>query len=159
MKRTLLFALCACLLLLSACAKRQPATQSAELPKAAQDAAETAEAAEEALPVTRLTLGTVDFDTEKDRLRGLIQLYNSAGAPVSWNIRTSEAPASERSSATRRFPAARTAYTVPNPGALPHTDGYLSAAGCRLEGFSATYDTLSRALNLAWSTVITACSC
>ena len=40
MKRTLLFALCACLLLLSACAKRQPATQSAELPKAAQDAAD-----------------------------------------------------------------------------------------------------------------------
>ena len=72
MKRTLLFALCACLLLLSACAKRQPDMQSPEPPEAAQNAAEAVEDAEESLSVTRLTLGTVDFDTEKDRLRGLV---------------------------------------------------------------------------------------
>ena len=114
MKRTLLFALCACLLLLSACAKRQPATQSAELPKAAQDAAETAEAAEEALPVTRLTLGTVDFDTEKDRLRGLIQLYNSSGAPVSIEIINYADGAESRADAVTRMTTELMAGNVPD---------------------------------------------
>ena len=114
MKRTLLFALCACLLLLSACAKRQPAAQSAELPKAAQDAAETAEAAEEALPVTRLTLGTVDFDTEKDRLRGLIQLYNSSGAPVSIEIINYADGAESRADAVTRMTTELMAGNVPD---------------------------------------------
>ena len=109
-KIMILFLLAA--VLFTACSARtQPDTQSPEPPESVQDAAETAE---ESLPATQLTLGTVDFDTEKDRLRGLIQLYNSSDAPISIEIINYADGAESRADAITRMTTELMAGNVPD---------------------------------------------
>ena len=77
MKKTMLYLLLLLsVLLLAACQKQpQPEIKLPE-PQAAASPAQP-ESAEQTL-----TLGLIDFEADKELLRGLIQSYNASGAPV-----------------------------------------------------------------------------
>ena len=79
MKKTMLYLLLLLsVLLLAACQKQpQPEIKLPELQAAASPAQPEPETAEQTL-----TLGLIDFEADKELLRGLIQSYNASGAPV-----------------------------------------------------------------------------
>ena len=77
MKKTMLYLLMVvCVCLLAACQKQpQPEIKLPE-PQAAASPAQPEQAEQ------TLTLGLIDFEADKELLRGLIQSYNASGAPV-----------------------------------------------------------------------------
>ena len=79
MKKTMLYLLLLLsVLLLAACQKQpQPEIKLPEPQAAASPAQPEPESAEQTL-----TLGLIDFEADKELLRGLIQSYNASGAPV-----------------------------------------------------------------------------
>ena len=79
MKKTMLYLLLLLsVLLLAACQKQpQPEIKLPEPQAAASPAQPEPETAEQTL-----TLGLIDFEADKELLRGLIQSYNASGAPV-----------------------------------------------------------------------------
>ena len=79
MKKTMLYLLLLLsVLLLAACQKQpQPEVKLPEPQAAASPAQPEPETAEQTL-----ILGLIDFEADKELLRGLIQSYNASGAPV-----------------------------------------------------------------------------
>ena len=79
MKKTMLYLLLLLsVLLLAACQKQpQPEIKLPEPQAAASPAQSEPETAEQTL-----TLGLINFEADKELLRGLIQSYNASGAPV-----------------------------------------------------------------------------
>jgi len=83
MKKTMLYLLLLLSVLLLAACQKQPQPEI-KLPEP-QAAASPAQPGPETVEQT-LTLGLIDFDADKELLRGLIQSYNASGAPVSQNM-------------------------------------------------------------------------
>ncbi|MFR4067884.1 MAG: hypothetical protein ACLT1T_02785 [Oscillospiraceae bacterium] len=79
MKKTMLYLLLLLSVLLLAACQKQPQPEI-KLPEP-QAAASPAQPGPETVEQT-LTLGLIDFDADKELLRGLIQSYNASGAPV-----------------------------------------------------------------------------
>ena len=79
MKKTMLYLLLLLSVLLLAACQKQPQPEI-KLPEP-QAAASPAQPGPETVEQT-LTLGLIDFEADKELLRGLIQSYNASGAPV-----------------------------------------------------------------------------
>ena len=110
MKRCLIFMLLLCLLL-TGCGKR---TQVEQKPAAeAVDTQAIAEPDAEASEQT-LTLGTINFDSEKSVLRSLIQSYNFSDAPVRIEILNYADGAESRADAVTRMTTELLAGNVPD---------------------------------------------
>ena len=111
MKRCLIFMLLLCLLL-TACRKQaqtenqRPAAEAAGRQAAAEPDAGT--------PEQTLTLGMIDFDSEKSVLRGMIQSYNFSGAPVRIEILNYADGAESRADAVTRMTTELLAGNVPD---------------------------------------------
>ena len=110
MKRCLIFMLLLCLLL-TACGKqtqteRQPAAETVDVQTGAEPDTQT--------PERTLTLGMIDFDSEKSVLRGLIQSYNFSGAPVRIEILNYADGAESRADAVTRMTTELLAGNVPD---------------------------------------------
>ena len=108
-KRIVFILLCACVLL-TGCAKQvQPDIWLLEAePAAAQESQEDTQ--KEAV----LTLGVIDFDSEKELLRTLIQKYNASGAGVRIEILNYADGAESRADAATRMTTALMAGDVPD---------------------------------------------
>ena len=111
MKRCLIFMLLLCLLL-TACQKQaqtenqRPAAEAAGSQAAAEPDAGT--------PEQTLTLGMIDFDSEKSVLRGMIQSYNFSGAKVKIEILNYADGAESRADAVTRMTTELLAGNVPD---------------------------------------------
>ena len=110
MKRCLILMLLLCLLL-TACQKQAKPEQT-PIAETAGDQA-IAEPVAEA-PEQILTLGTIDFDSEKDLLRSLIQSYNFSGAPVKIEILNYADGAESRADAVTRMTTELLAGNMPD---------------------------------------------
>ena len=109
MKRCLTLILLLCLLL-TACRKQAQLEQQPAVAANSQTEAEPDEKA----PERTLTLGTVDFDSEKDVLRSLVQSYNFSGAPVRIEILNYADGAESRADAVTRMTTELLAGNVPD---------------------------------------------
>ena len=110
MKRCLIFMLLLCLLL-TACQKQAQPEQAA-ISEAADTQAIAKPDAE--APEQTLTLGMIDFDSEKSVLRGMIQSYNLSGAPVRIDILNYADGAESRADAVTRMTTELLAGNVPD---------------------------------------------
>ena len=110
MKRCLIFMLLLCLLL-TACQKQAQPEQAA-ISEAADTQAIAKPDAE--APERTLTLGMIDFDSEKSVLRGMIQSYNLSGAPVRIDILNYADGAESRADAVTRMTTELLAGNVPD---------------------------------------------
>ena len=110
MKRCLIFILLLCLLL-TACQKQAQPEQAA-ISEAADTQAIAKPDAE--APEQTLTLGMIDFDSEKSVLRGMIQSYNLSGAPVRIDILNYADGAESRADAVTRMTTELLAGNVPD---------------------------------------------
>lgn len=108
-KRIIFILLCACLLL-TGCQK--PVQPDIRLPEAE---AATAQAPQEnTQEETVLTLGVIDFDSEKELLRSFIQRYNASGAGVKIEILNYADGTESRADAATRMTTALMAGDVPD---------------------------------------------
>ena len=110
MKRCLIFMLLLCLLL-TGCGKQ---TQVQQQPAAKAVDMQTNAEPDAGAPEQTLTLGLIDFDSEKSVLRGMIQSYNLSGAPVRIDILNYADGAESRADAATRMTTELLAGNVPD---------------------------------------------
>ena len=110
MKRCLIFMLLLCLLL-TGCGKQ---TQVQQQPAAKAVDMQTNAEPDAGAPEQTLTLGLIDFDSEKSVLRGMIQSYNLSGAPVRIDILNYADGAESRADAVTRMTTELLAGNVPD---------------------------------------------
>ena len=98
-------------LLLTACRKQ---TQPEQLPAAETAGSQTETESDVQTPEQTLTLGMIDFDTEKSVLRSMIQNYNFSSAPVRIEILNYADGAESRADAVTRMTTELLAGNVPD---------------------------------------------